>query len=333
MCRQLTSRGSATVLAAAVALASACGSDDDGNVVADSGPDIDATAIDAAPLDAFVPANCNQLVKPTAQANFISHIPASEDFGFDNAGSLIGVSLDNGALVRTAYPAGSTPEIIVPGVSQQNFARGTRQLPGGDIVVAVPDRNIVERYAANGSVTPLAQVNDPNGIVIGDDGMIYITAGSGTVDRIDPDTGDKLNLHNADTSFDGITLSPNGTSLYFNQEEGTVRELIIDENGAVGTPQTLTSVAIEFLLDGMTTDACGNIYIVEMAGVIWRYSTAGVLEQWVTASQLPQADLIPAVNFGSGIGGWKNTSLYIMSFGGGVFEIDVGVVGRPTANL
>ncbi len=331
---------SVLLLSGTVILGAACGSGGSGNGDSDAGTTVDAA--DNRP-DAFVPANCDSLTKPTGQARYISHIPGHEDFGFDAEGYLIGVR--GSGLVRSDYQG--TTEEVIPGVGSGG-ARGTRQLPGGDYVIAVVNDNNgdneVRRYNASGSPVWKTQINDPNGIVVASNGMIYVTAGSGTVHRLTPDTGEKLLLHQG-SSFDGITLSPDESTLYFNSEiegnleggVGPVYSLQIDDNGAVGTAKRLVDVPMsgnDFLLDGMTTDACGNLYLIKMGAGVWRYSTNGVLEEWVPRSALvPAPDLIPALNFGSGIGGWKNDSLYIITFGNGVYEIDLGVRGRPSANL
>ncbi len=309
--------------------AAACGSGGSGDGDSDAGMTIDAA--DNRP-DAFVPTNCDSLTKPTAQARQIG-VPVHEDFGFDNMGYLIGI---NGTGLVRSNNQGMT-ENVIPGVGSGS-ARGTRQLPGGDYVIAVVNDsngdNEVRRYNAAGSPVWKTQINDPNGIVVASNGMIYVTAGAGTVHRLNPDTGEKRLLHQG-SSFDGITLSPDESTLYFDSETGEIMSLELRPDGTFGIAKPLIKIPIQFLLDGMTTDACGNLYIVEMAGVIWRYSTDGVLEEWIPKTLLggQSLDLIPAINFGSGLGGWNNESIYVMSFGGGVTEFDLGVRGRPSANL
>ena len=290
------------------------------------------TVQDAAPVPDSMPLPSCDGVEPTKPTGFtrLEHIPPSEDFVLDGDGYLIGVS-QGGALVRTAYPAGSSPETIAPDLT--GFGRGTRILPGGDIVVADPERGMVLRVAANGSSTPIAAINDPNGIAIGLDGMVYLTSGGGRVVRIDPDSGDVIDIHTSDIgeTFDGIAFSPDFKTLYFNQESGQISRVAIDAGGAAGPVEPVATIEPEFLLDGMTADVCGNLYVVEMTGVIWQVTPAGDTDIWLDLRS--DTDFIPAVNFGSGRGGWSETSIFVMNFNGGVYEADLGVAGRVDPHL
>ncbi len=79
-------------------------------------------------------------------------------------------------------------------------------------------------------------------------------------------------------------------------------------------------------LDGMTVDACGNVYVTEyIEGVIWRFSPEGVREKVTT---LPSF-WIPNMHWGTGIGGWEEDTLYVMDRERGrVFELVLGVVEK-----
>lgn len=292
-------------------------------------PSTDAGASDAAVDAAPLPMCDGVVLSPPQGFDFIDHIPASEDFVFDAAGYLVGVSLETGALIRTTYAA-APPETIAPDVS--DFGRGTRILAGGDVVVADPRSGTILRFAANGSSTPIASLNDPNGIAVGDDGMIYVTSGAGRVVRIDPDSGAIADIHTAaGLTFDGIAFSPDFRTLYFNQESGQISRVAIDAGGAAGPVEPFAQIVPEFLLDGMTTDVCGNLYVIEMSGVVWQVTPAGDATMWLDVRG--DNPFVPALNFGSGRGGWSDTSIYVMSFNGGVYEADLGVAGRLDPHL
>lgn len=76
-------------------------------------------------------------------------------------------------------------------------------------------------------------------------------------------------------------------------------------------------------LDGMTVDACGNVYITEyIEGVIWRFTPEGVREKVI---DLPSF-WIPNMHWGTGLGGWQEDTLYVMDREEGrVFELVLGV--------
>ncbi len=76
-------------------------------------------------------------------------------------------------------------------------------------------------------------------------------------------------------------------------------------------------------LDGMTVDACGNVYVTEYTvGFIWRFTPEGEREKVAT---LPSF-WIPNIHWGSGIGGWDEDILYVMDRDEGrLFELDLGV--------
>jgi len=308
-------------------MAVACSSTPD--PATDGGDNADAQFnVDASPPDANVvrPICSNLPAKPTSHMR-LDYVPAGEDFTFDTEGNLVTVSLQNGALMKTPY--GGPAQLVVPGIS--DFARGIRPLTNGELAIADPLSGSVVKVAANGSVsTLLSGMPDPNGLVVGTDGFLYVTHGEGgEVRRINASTGEFTKL--VDTpgrSYDGIAFSLDYQTLYFNEEVGTVNALDI----ASGNVTTFATIPLTEILDGMTLDECGNLYVVEMAGIIWRVSPEGVVENFYEVSE--GFAFIPAVAFGSGVGGWKRDHVYIMNFKGGVYEVDTGGIrGRREPHL
>jgi hypothetical protein len=43
--------------------------------------------------------------------------------------------------------------------------------------------------------------------------------------------------------------------------------------------------------------------------------------------------ILPALNFGSGVGDWQADKLYVMDFLGKMYEVDVGVPGKWEPHL
>ncbi len=263
--------------------------------------------------------------------------PAAEDFVFDNIGNLL--SIESGDLFRTRY--GSPPELWVPAVGggSNGFTRGTRILVGGDLVVADPSSNSIFRINKDdGSKTVvIGNLSDPNGIAVDLAGFIYLTLGTGEVRRIDPNSGANELLFEDAASLDGITFSHDYRKLYFNTEEGQIYRANIESGGTLSDAESWVTVPTELLLDGMTTDICGNIYVVEMSGSIVRVESATGEQTTVTKIVTTGGSdpaFIPAVNFGSGRGGWKSTALYVQElFKQGVYEIDIGIRGKKEPHL
>lgn len=93
-------------------------------------------------------------------------------------------------------------------------------------------------------------------------------------------------------------------------------------------PDWWGSYSFEGGLDGVSADACGNIWVTEYTlGYVWRFSPDGT-----------QADLavdtetfwIPNLHWGSGVGGWDKDALYIQDrLDDTMFEVRPGVEGGP----
>ncbi|MCP4606808.1 MAG: SMP-30/gluconolactonase/LRE family protein [Proteobacteria bacterium] len=212
--------------------------------------------------------------------------------------------------------------------------RGMRFLPDGDLVFADRAAGIVMRLnLTNLSKRPIASgFREPNGIVLDMDGFIYLTGANKKIVRIHPDTGATETMFTGQYTLDGITFSPDYKTIYFNTERGHVSKLPINDDGSAGKTTRLATIQGDGPadLDGLTTDECGNIYVVKMNGTVWRIGKeGGKPEKVVTIRNLnPAAAIISAVNFGSGIGGWKEDALYIIAMASNkVYEVEVGVRG------
>ena len=73
-------------------------------------------------------------------------------------------------------------------------------------------------------------------------------------------------------------------------------------------------------------DACGNLYVNEMNGKVWRVRPDGTMEVLADIGGLA---IIPALNFGlPDRDGWHLDKLYVLDFGGALWEVDAGVPGK-----
>ena len=85
--------------------------------------------------------------------------------------------------------------------------------------------------------------------------------------------------------------------------------------------------------DGMTTDVCGNVYMTDHFGPLLRIDPDGNVEVAADFSGTG-TQYTPAVRFGSGVGGWDEQTLYVMSQGTNtVFAVEVGVLGMTLPHL
>ncbi|MEZ4316290.1 MAG: SMP-30/gluconolactonase/LRE family protein [Myxococcota bacterium] len=287
--------------------------------------DPEHTADTAAPLHTAdtgdsLPPICASLPPLPTATPVIQGLGISEDFAFDVEGRLVGV--ENGNLRAVTRDGDLT--LISPNVGD---ARGNRILLDGSVVVASVFTGTLQQVQLDGARTTLASVPQPNGIAIDPRGDAWVTSSSNGLYRVGVDGSVDLVGQNG-SSLDGIVFSPDYRVLYFNSELGNVWRLEIDADGdPVGTPELFADVPLGGgLLDGMTTDICGNLYVIRMDGHVVRFLPDGTLDGIVDIDT--GFAFIPALNFGPGIGGFERDHLYVMNFGGGVFDLDIGVEGR-----
>lgn len=281
--------------------------------------------------------DCGELPPLPTTYEFRSDIAPSEDFTFDDEGNMVHVSFDDGGFRRTSYDGQF--ELILPGAS--TWPRGTRMLLDGDVVLADPDLANLMRLTFDGSKTTIASgLNNGNGIAIRDDGMIFVTTGptgrgdspNAEVWMVNSDTGDKqIVVERAGISFDGIVFGLDYETLYVNNEyDGRIYYTTVSETGEAGDLEELVQIGLTAdRADAMAIDVCGNLYVVKQTTGIARVTPAGEVDEIGLGIDMDAGDRpIAAANFGSGVGGWEADHLYIQSYGG-VYELEIGVPGRP----
>jgi len=124
------------------------------------------------------------------------------------------------------------------------------------------------------------QMHQPNDIAIAVDGTIYASDpdwanNSGQLWRISPQGEFTLLEKNMGTT-NGIELSPDGSKLYLNESvQRRVYVYDVAANGDLANKQLMLEFD-DHGLDGMQTDAAGNLYITRYgAGVVLKVSPAG----------------------------------------------------------
>lgn len=300
-------------------------------------------------------------------------VSGSEDFTFDNLGYLIGVDSATNELIRTKYDG--TEEIVFPNIgtsAQGGFpVRGLRFVAGansntGELIFADVYASGLTKVDMGTRVRTslVSGVNQPNGLALDPNGIAYLTGADGNVIRVDTKTGKSSVFFaqvEANVSLDGIAFSPDYKRLYINTEFGYLSYLPVKDDGTAGDYVLMAQFSQELpdggtqgmpsALDGMTVDECGNIYVVNMSGIIWRVAPDSLMEtpkiEKVVTIQIevpdagtnggrpmgPPGGMLNAVNFGTGVGGWKANAIYLISMMGGVYEVVVGVKGAKQPHL
>ncbi len=292
----------------------------------DSDSDTD-TDVGTLPWERMNP-DCDNITPFPAPFTVHNFVDPHEDYTFSADGYLIGVF--GSALQR--MPFGGPREVLVPGM---NDVRGTRFLADGRLVLADSSSQALRLLdpTTGASEVIAGGLTNPNGIAIGYDGWVYVTV-QNQVLRVHPDTLEReVFVDLPGNSFDGITFSPDFKFLYFNEEFGAVHRVEIDEDGyAIGTGIEIPMpVGMMSILDGMTADACGNLYVIEMTGKVFQVTPDGDIE--VAVNLAGTGAFIPSLNFGPGEGGYEKNTLYIMDFMGRLFEVPMGVPGKWEPHL
>lgn len=272
-------------------------------------------------------ADCTSIAALPASYTTYGWAPPVEDFTFLDDGRILAVV--GGHL--QAFEFGGASTILVPNLGD---VRGTRLLPDGRAALAHITTGsvlLVDPFVGSQEVLASGLVN-PNGIAIGDDGLVYV-ATTARIVRLDPsDFSQEVVAEVPNRSFDGLSFSPDFSRLYFNEEVGRIHWVDFDANGDPGPVQDGPSIPVGAfgLLDGMTVDACGNLYTTEMGSTVWRVSPSGTVEQVVVVSGVA---ILPALNFGPGTGGFDADVLYVADFTGKMHAVEVGVEGKWEPHL
>lgn len=255
-------------------------------------------------------------------------IHTEEDFDFDGGGLLL--SQRNTNLVGIERDGDA--RVVAAAIGYD--AAGIRALPDGRVVVAEPDTAQVDLVdPATGGVSALATGLDfPNGLEVGRDGLVYVSefVPRGHVRTFDPSTGETHRILDLDYP-NGMALSPDEQVLYVVSSAGllglgasTVYALRRDGRGWEDAATVFYDGGQT--LGGLTTDACGRVYVVEYSsGRVWWIAPEGGAATLLTT--LTGLGYWSSLRFSPGLGGWATTELYATSRRE-FYAIEVGVEGR-----
>lgn len=301
----------------------------------DSAASKDVVAADAPPAAAKT---CEVRGKLPLTPRTVLVIPSVDDFAFDGLGNAVAVDFHTHDLI--AQPLVGPRKVLVPNLTSGTASFAVRVLPDGHILVSANsagaagmggDYSVYDVDPAAGTTTTLGTVhNFIKYLAVDSSGFAY-AAGEGAIFRID--TGTPTNpVSLTDTVRSklflfGITISPDYSTLYVNEDSGQISKIALGpDRNVVGPLQPLAK--LNSYPGNMTTDECGNIYAAGGDGNVWRVTPAGQ-STIVATSQIAKSrdDRLNSINFGSGVGGWKATALYLGHPSGTLEEVDLGVRG------
>ncbi len=258
-----------------------------------------------------VPVDCTVLpTGPFEMTTVPGDWGTDEDFDFDAEGWH--VSMNYGHLVRRSLK--EEFEILSPSVG--DWTAGTRVLPDGNVVVAVPAYNNVVKIDPSTGVVDLitAGILWPNGVEITRDGKWLFVSGStdSTIRQLELATGEGFVVAQAIPGANGLVLTNAEDALFVTTctGEGVFKIPRLDET-EWGEPELFWRQPNPMLcVEGVQVDACDNVYFTE-------WDTENVYR--AVADGSAPAEVVAKVNtywppnmrWGVGLGGWDANRLYI----------------------
>jgi hypothetical protein len=245
------------------------------------------------------------------------------DVVFDATGLLIGF---DGANLVSVDAAGQTA-LVAAGLQG---AEGMDRLPDESIVVATGAGLV--RVFPNGAQLVIAPDVRAYGVTVGPDGRVYAGDNGGTIWRVDADTLE-VEPYWRDAAGRGIAprtiaFDPDHSLLYFGVFGDRVFSMPVGPDlEPLAEPRPLAVVGSGAFLDGLTVDACGQLYLPRYeTSTLFRVSpdgTAHVYFQW------DRTQYGHGLEWGRGLGGFSREALYFPQpyNGNSVLEMTIGVRG------
>jgi sugar lactone lactonase YvrE len=206
-------------------------------------------------------------------------------------------------------------------------------LPTGDVNVADRDGGRLLRVEPSGQVkTIMSSLSFPDGIEIDRAGMVYLTdLALQKVYRVEPFTGEYTVLVQSGIDYpDGITFDPTYEHLYIGGVAGvpTIYRLAVDADGNPGDLEPYVTGVGSGEYDGIATDACGNLYITDLAeSKVFRVAPDKTVT--VALDRTATQSYMTSLQWGTGVGGWETLKAYVPDVGYGTLEVDLGVPSKP----
>lgn len=267
---------------------------------------------------------------PFTPTLYLSGFKGSEDLAFDGQGGLVLKRGGEVVIVR----ADQSETVLAQGLAQ---AYGTRYLADGRLLIALPNSGEVIAYDPMGQAGAfLDGLKSPNGLYPDLAGDVWITEfGGSRVLRVGADLTAKTIVTGADaSSANGVVYDPQRQLLFYTKYlAGQVQRVAIDGQGEPGAPELVAAVA-GAALDGLTLDACGNVYAMDQKNSrLYRVRLDGAgaaVGEPALLAEFPSN--VANAQFGVG-DGFDAQTLYVAGNPGDVYTLVVEVPGAAIVTV
>lgn len=257
--------------------------------------------------------------KPTEPIVALEGYSNSEDLAFDGQGNVV---LRSGSSFVRVTSTGVETNLF----NHAAQTLGTRFAPNGDLMIAAPNTGLEVWNGVDAPTLFLGGLGGPNGVYVDFDGNVFVTEfGAGKVTRISAE-GQETQLAEIAGAPNGIVKDDERAQIFFTDYfGGTLHRMELD-----GANRTLVASLPDASPDGIVLDECGNLYAVDQGGSRLFFVPLDEVGNGagdpVLIASFPTN--VANVQFGSG-DGWNPTSLYVIGTPGTLYEVPVGVGGRP----
>ena len=178
------------------------------------------------------PAYCSNVPAPPYETSRIYGFTGAEDFAFDLDGRYVATD-DSGNIVRIDMDGN-----LDLWVAQFGESTGTTFLPDGTLAIgSYEDGRVMQVYESGATDRLIGGLSYPNGVTVDMWGRVYVAdQDQGMVIRFDPLLDEKVTLAEGLYSPNGLTISPDQTTLYVGSfGGGTIHsiDLTDEDSGAV----------------------------------------------------------------------------------------------------